>query len=171
MRLKYSLCLLIALAGCATLSEEECLNGNWQEIGLKDGANGKTSDFIQSHAKACEKVGVVPVQSLWEKGRQQGLPAYCVPQKAYSEGRRGRRLSAVCPAEKIPELRAANDRGMKYYDYSAEINSLQYRIGDIERALIGEKSPAKRAFFVQDIHLIRSQIQLLELKRSLVSSL
>ena len=90
-RLLAGLAAIALVASCATLSEEECLEGNWREIGQRDGQAGRTASFIAEHAKACEKAGVVPNPSLWEQGRQAGLPAYCTPSKVY----RGRvRLSA-----------------------------------------------------------------------------
>lgn len=171
MRKPFAVLITLSLVGCASLSKEECLGGNWEEIGFRDGTNGRTSDYILSHAKACEKTGVVPVQSVWEQGRQRGLPAYCVPQKAYSEGRSGRSLNAVCPAAQMPSLRAANAKGQEYYEYSEEIDSKHSRINQIEQALIAEKKPGTRAALVHEARSLRDQISLLELRRSLVSSL
>ncbi len=171
MRAGFSVILLLALTGCASLSKEECLSGNWEEIGFRDGTNGRTSDYLQSHIKACEKAGVRPVQSLWEKGRIRGLPAYCVPEKAYSEGREGRSLSAVCPAAQVPALRAAHAKGQEYREYTNEIGSIRYRIDEIGRSLIVEKNPAVRAALVQESRALQANISLLELQRSLVSSL
>lgn len=170
MRVFSAFALTLALAGCATLSKEECLNGNWEEIGFRDGTNGKASSFIQSHAKACEKAGVRPVQSLWEKGRQRGLPAYCVPSKAYSEGRSGRSLNAVCPAAQLPALRAANASGLEYYEYTSEMNEIQYRLNEIDRQLVAEKNPTLRAALVQEGRSLRDRSSLLQLRRSLVAS-
>ena len=161
----------LALTGCATLTKEECLSGNWEEIGFRDGTNGKTSAFLQSHAKACEKTGVRPVQSLWEKGRKRGLPVYCVPSKAFSEGKSGRRVNAVCPAAKMPALQAANAKGLEYYQYTEELNALQYRIDEVDRQLVAEKDPKLRLLLVRENRALRGELRLLEMQRSLVASL
>lgn len=171
MRALIAIGFTLALTGCATLSKEECLSGNWEEIGFRDGTNGKTSAFLQSHAKACEKTGVRPVQSLWEQGRQRGLPAYCVPSKAYSEGRSGRSLSAVCPAAELPALQAANNKGLEYREYTSEISEIQYRVNEIGRMLIAEQDAGKRAALVHENRSLSNRISLLELRRSLVGSL
>jgi hypothetical protein len=94
-----------------------------------------------------------------------------VPAKAYSEGKNGRTLSAVCPAAQIPALRAANSLGIEYYEYTEEINEIGYRLNEIDRLLIAESDPSKRLFLVQEAGSLRAQISLLELQRSLVSSL
>ena len=171
MRVVLILLLSFTVSGCATLSKEECLTGNWEEIGFRDGTNGRTSDYLQSHAKACEKSDVRPVQSLWEKGRQRGLPAYCVPAKAYSEGKKGNELRPVCPATQTRSLRAANEKGLEYRAYNEEITQAQYRIDEIERSLIAEESSEKRALLVQERRALSRNIRLLELQRSFVSSL
>ncbi len=171
MRAFVAIGFTLALTGCATLSKEECLSGNWEEIGFRDGTNGKTGAFLQSHAKACEKTGVRPVQSLWEQGRQRGLPVYCVPSKAYSEGRRGRSLNVVCDADQMPALQAANRKGLEYHALSDEISEVQYRIDEIGRLLIREEDSGKRAAFVQENRALSNRISLLELRRSLLDSL
>jgi len=33
---------VIGFTGCASISEDECLSGNWSDIGYKDGVNGKS---------------------------------------------------------------------------------------------------------------------------------
>jgi len=171
MRVLFFVVLLINLAACATLSKEECLAGNWEEIGFRDGTNGRTSDYLQSHTKACTKSNVTPVQSLWEKGRQRGLPAYCVPQKAYTEGRKGRDLRPVCPAAQLTALQLANDKGMKFYEFTEEINRNEGRIDEIGRMLIKEDDANKRAALVQESRFLLSRINFLELRRARVGSL
>lgn len=115
---------LAVLTGCE-LSEKQCLQGDWAGIGLRDGSNGRSADHIEDHVEACSKHGVIPDRSAWEQGRQQGLLSYCTPQKAYELGANGRSVRAVCPAEKMSTLQAANDRGQSYYRVSREIRELE----------------------------------------------
>ncbi len=35
-----TLLFVFLLTGCATLSQEECVNANWQTIGFEDGIQG-----------------------------------------------------------------------------------------------------------------------------------
>ena len=59
------LVLLAALGGCASLSKNECLNANWEDIGIRDGANGRPEEYLIQHSKACAKVGVTPDRGAW----------------------------------------------------------------------------------------------------------
>ena len=171
MRVMLCLLLLLSFAGCASLSKEECLNGNWEEIGFRDGTNGRETSYLQRHAKACERAGVIPQQSPWEKGRQRGLPIYCVPEKSYSEGKRGKTLNPVCPVAQMPALQAANDKGLRYHEITEEINDLTLQIDELEGHVIGEEDALKRALLLQQSRSLRGDIRLLELRRVAYSTL
>jgi len=86
-----------ALNGCATLSEEQCLAGDWRGIGYQDGAQGYNWDRINQHYEACQGAGVAPDQTLYEEGRQQGLLSYCTPGSGFYAGRNGSSYRGVCP--------------------------------------------------------------------------
>lgn len=109
------------LSGCATLSKEECLTGNWQAIGFADGAAGRTPERLAAHNKACAKVGVAPNYQAWEQGRKTGLKQYCTTTNAYQIGRRGAQLNAVCPAETTAELERINADGRQYYSLTKQL--------------------------------------------------
>ena len=164
-RLLAGLAGLTLVASCATLSEDECLAGNWREIGQRDGQAGRTASFIAEHAKACEKAGVVPNRSLWEQGRQAGLPAYCTPAKVYGEGRSGRSLSPVCPSAQLPALQLANDRGRAWHRLTNEINGLTSEISQLQSRIVKEDNKDKRAILIANIQRLESRIRLLELRR------
>ncbi len=103
------------LSGCATLSKEECLVGDWQAIGYNDGVAGYHSERLASHAKACAKASIAPDYQAWERGRQLGLKQYCTTNNAYNLGRRGRKLNNICPIAMVNTLQNANQRGLDYY--------------------------------------------------------
>lgn len=165
MRIGIGLAALAFLAGCATLSKEECLNGDWREIGQRDGQAGRTASFIAQHAKACEKTGVVPNQSLWEQGRQAGLPAYCTVSKVYAEGQAGRSLSPVCLASQLPALQAAHDKGRAWKRLTSEIDSKKREIVELRSKILTEDDKAQRAVYMANIQRIQAEILLLESRR------
>lgn len=113
---------IVLLAGCATLSKEECKIGNWQTIGYNDGVAGHYPDRLASHAKACAKVGTAPDYQAWERGRQLGLQQYCTVNNAYNIGKRGNDLNSVCPAALTHALQQANQQGKKYYHLNKQLN-------------------------------------------------
>jgi len=110
------------LAGCATLSKQECLVGDWQAIGYNDGVAGYHSDRLASHTKACAKASVAPDYQAWERGRKLGLQQYCTINNAYNIGRRGRHLNNVCPITMANTLQVANQKGLDYYALDSQLD-------------------------------------------------
>ena len=89
IKLLAALALVGSLSGCASLSKSECLSADWEDIGVRDGANGQPEEYLIQHAKACSKVNVVPDRGAWQHGRERGLERYCVPRRAYLNGQYG----------------------------------------------------------------------------------
>ncbi|MBP0481241.1 DUF2799 domain-containing protein [Sagittula salina] len=160
----------MAFTGCATLSEDECRLGNWREIGQRDGADGRMADYVAHHARACEKVSVLPDVARWEAGRQAGLTIYCTPTRAYREGREGRALSPVCPAGSLPALADAHDRGTRYYELSETISDLKDEVRDLRTELIAADDPARRAGVMLRINRLEARISQLKARRILYTS-
>ncbi len=121
----------IALASCASLSENTCQAGDWEAIGFKDGTTGQSPDRIIRHARACNDYGIAPNKTLWEAGRTEGLKLYCTPRNAYREGADGDRLRPVCPFEDRPALLAENERGLEWYRIGRDIDEAERRISRI----------------------------------------
>jgi hypothetical protein len=86
-----------ALAGCATMSKEACLQGDWAGVGFKDGEAGRPQSRLDEHAKACAKTGVVPEAAPYFQARDQGLKLYCTQDRGFGEGRNGNAYAGVCP--------------------------------------------------------------------------
>ena len=63
VRILFLLGTLLLIASCATLSKDECRAGDWQAIGLEDGAKGRLTSFFDKHVKACAKHEVAPERS------------------------------------------------------------------------------------------------------------
>jgi hypothetical protein len=164
----FALLLFLPLAACATLSEDQCRAADWEAIGRSDGANGRTPDWIEKHARACNQYGIAPVRATWEKGRQQGLPLYCTPHRAWEEGADGRRLSPVCPASKTPELQRVNHRGLTWHRIGQDIAEANREISRINAAL-GDlpDGDGARAALVSERAFLRLEIVSLRAERSL----
>ena len=132
------------------LSKEECLT---RQLGRnRVSATAPTGAPAITLQKPCEGLfengDVRPVQSLWEKGRQRGLPAYCVPAKAFSEGKKGNKLRPVCPASQMSALQAANSNGLEFHELTDDIEQAQYKIDEIDRRVVAEDSSEARAFLL-----------------------
>jgi hypothetical protein len=107
-----ALACLSALPGCASISKSECLSANWEDVGVRDGANGRGEEYLIQHSKACAEVGVTPDRESWLKGRDRGLERFCVPQRAYSIGESGSNFDiGICRGFDEDRLARAYDLG------------------------------------------------------------
>jgi hypothetical protein len=172
-----ALCTFGILASCG-LSEKQCVQADWAAVGKNDGTNGRSSDYINNHIKSCAKHDIVANQSLWEKGRKEGLRIYCTPQSAYINGRNGKSLKNVCPSGNLSALKAAHDKGKSYYRYDREINdlehdrsSLRHEIGNLRKQTASPESAARINQLRSQIFHINMRINHLELLRSKYSQL
>ncbi len=89
---------LLVLASCQSLSKDECIAADWRVIGEQDGSEGREpQNRFGQHVKACERAGIIPNQTLWNEGYQQGLFNFCTPLRGLSHGQAGQTYSNVCP--------------------------------------------------------------------------
>jgi hypothetical protein len=131
-----SAALLFGLAGCASLSKDECMSANWEDIGIRDGANGRPEEYLIQHSTACAKVNVVPDRGAWLHGRERGLERYCVPQRMYSIGEYGGSFDiGVCRNFDQDRLAHAYERGRDVYRLSAELGSIDSEMRGIREQL------------------------------------
>lgn len=92
--------MLLLVAGCATLGQQACLSGQWQDIGYRDGLAGKlVNDSLASHGKACAKHGVTLNAEEYRDGHVRGLALFCKPENAHTLARSEQIYNYVCPAE------------------------------------------------------------------------
>lgn len=99
--LRFLMATLIGLsvAGCASLSQESCVAGDWYNIGLRDGANGLRAERHKDHNEACAKYGISVLTEDYTRGRKEGLQAYCTPDNAYQQALYNAYHNDVCPDE------------------------------------------------------------------------
>lgn len=117
--------LALALGGCASLSESECADADWEQIGYRDGAGGASGQRIAAHAKACAEYGVTVDQDTWRAGYDRGIDSYCTPANAVREGLAGAMYSGVCPGETGVMFES-------YYRAGREVQEQRQRIEAIE---------------------------------------
>ncbi|OGN42276.1 MAG: hypothetical protein A2623_01060 [Caulobacterales bacterium RIFCSPHIGHO2_01_FULL_70_19] len=89
---------VVALGSCATMSEEQCLAGDWAGQGFNDGAAGYAMSRLGEHAEACGKHGVVPDDAAYRSGWSEGVLRYCTIENGFRVGAEGGGYAGVCPA-------------------------------------------------------------------------
>lgn len=116
---------VVALAGCASMSAEECLVADWEAIGYEDGARGASGDTLGRHRKACASAGVVPDFRAYERGRQAGLTEYCKAGVGYRVGASGGAYTGVCPPDMEPDFMAGYLEGRELWELRSEVSRLE----------------------------------------------
>jgi hypothetical protein len=87
----------VSVMGCATLSKDECLQGDWKSIGYRDGTHGYDLTRFEQHQKACADYHVSPDINAYQAGREEGLVVYCTPQNGFNLGEQIEYYSGICP--------------------------------------------------------------------------
>jgi hypothetical protein len=140
IRLLAALALLGTLSGCASLSKSECLSADWEDVGIRDGANGQPEEYLIQHAKACSKVNVVPDRGAWQHGRERGLERYCVPHRAYQNGEYGSGFNLEqCVNYDQERLTDAWRKGNDVHRLSNDLGSIDGEIRTIHDRLENDK--------------------------------
>lgn len=135
-----ALATVLGLAGCASLSEAECLSGDWRVIGYNDGAAGQPPGRVGAHSEACARYGVAPDLDLWRFGYNEGLTYYCTRSNGFQQGVYGATYYGVCSGPAADEFTLAYRDGRQVYDVrqalaqansdfstiSSELESLRY---------------------------------------------
>ena len=129
--------VLSGLGGCASMSSDECVTGDWEAIGYEDGARGYTTAQLGERRKACAKHGVTPDFAAYQTGRDQGLVEYCTPGRGFDVGSRGGRYNGVCGANLEADFLDAYNAGYHLYTLQSNVNrtnsAIHSRQNELER--------------------------------------
>jgi hypothetical protein len=130
------LALLGTLGGCASLSKDECLAANWEDVGVRDGASGRPEEYLIQHSTACARVNVVPDRGAWLQGREKGLERYCLPHRMYSLGEYGSGFDAgICRNFDQERLLDAYEKGRDVHHRAGVLSEIDAELRDIRTRL------------------------------------
>lgn len=146
MRAILSAAALAAVAlgagSCATMSEEQCLAGDWAGQGFSDGAAGYAMSRLGEHAEACVKHGVVPDDAAYRAGWSDGVLRYCTIENGFRVGAQGGGYAGVCPADVERDFLIAYEDGRVIHlaeqavsEARSRIDSNAYRLEELDDKL------------------------------------
>jgi hypothetical protein len=117
------LCLaVLALAGCSSVSKDECLAIDWRTVGYEDGATGQGVERLSSRRQACARHGVVPDLDAYRSGREEGLLEFCQPANGFRVGARGRGYGGACPQHLAPAFTEAYEAGRELWRLERQVS-------------------------------------------------
>ena len=123
------------LAGCNSMSAQECLSTDWRTVGYEDGVNGYSGDRIGRYRNACSEHGVTPDLGNYQSGRDAGLREFCRPANGFRVGARGAGYSGVCPAELDESFVDAYQSGRQLYTLRSRVGSAQSELHSMRSEL------------------------------------
>lgn len=132
--------LFAGLAGCASLTPEQCLHADWYDIGAQDALAGHAPGSIGRHVRACGKAGVVPDDGLWHAGYREALPRFCVPENGYRFGVRNASYHGQCPAELEQGFLDAHRLGQDLHDLRRRITEVETAISGLRESMNDEEA-------------------------------
>ena len=132
--------IVVTLAGCETMSKEECRTADWFQVGYQDGQDGKARSQIENIAESCAKANVVPDRERYFKGLKKGLREYCTPEHGFYLGKNGTSYNRVCPPESAGRFEEAYNEGHRIYDARQEVSRLEENSHKLEDQLSKAKT-------------------------------
>lgn len=127
--------VLLSVAGCTSISKEECLQGDWYSIGVDDGKNGRLpTDSFHGYEKECADYGVRPDFAKYQQGHSQGLVFYCDFEHGVAHGRSGSEYNTACTGKLEPSFRQGYQQGRRWYQAKKVVDDIRYAIARIQSA-------------------------------------
>lgn len=154
--------LLGACAAKPSVSEHQCLAGDWQTIGYHDASLGYPSTRLLSHQEACGPHGVIPQRTDYMVGWQEGLSVYCTADNGFDLGSRGKRHNGICRGADAGAFQAAYDDGWELFQARSAaraarqaLQAAEQRLKNIKQEIVG----ASTAQLIPDL-TVQERVQL-----------
>ncbi|MFN7168423.1 MAG: DUF2799 domain-containing protein [Pannonibacter sp.] len=124
--------LALSLAGCETVSKEQCQAGDWVALGRADASVGHPSSRIEDIMKDCGRHGITPDPQAYYAGWQEGVQIYCTPLNGFNLGRDGTSKSNICPPALGGPFDYAYQLGYRLWSARNEVRQLEDRTRSLE---------------------------------------
>jgi len=129
-RLNATILMAYALSGCATMSPEECLQANWEEVGYNDAVEGYPVSRSSEHREACASTGVQVDFELYRNGYALGLPYYCTRETGFEAADHGGDFATQCRRETFPDYLVGYSKGLDVFALKTEMREIEIQIAE-----------------------------------------
>ncbi len=149
-----ALATTLLLQSCTTITPQECKVARWDEVGLRDGLEGRALYWLDGISKDCAKAGVAVDATAYIRGRNTGLKTFCQPANAIKLGLDGQSYEGVCPAQLDTEFRRLLRIGADVRDSREYLAAEDRRRVNLERKLADAKTDADKKKIREELSLI-----------------
>ena len=128
----------LLLAGCTSMTPEQCKVADWYQVGLEDGSHGEPPrSQLADYAKDCAEVGVRPDAERYRAGWEAGIPRFCTPYSGWREGTQGNTSKQDACRGRPGEgaFAMALDAGLQVHRTRQSLNSNDSEIRRLEKRL------------------------------------
>ena len=129
----------LMLSACATISQSECVAGNWSDLGYRDGVNGRARDRLADYVQKCGEYNAPVDRQAYLASFETGLTHYCTYDKGFARGREGSSYNSVCQGQAALDFRAGYEDGYREYELRQRYKKFTRDIEDAEAALADVK--------------------------------
>jgi len=134
---------LFALGGCAAVTKEQCVAGDWTELGKAHASVGKPATHLDEVVKSCGQHGVTPDTTAYLSGWHRGVRNYCTPLNGFTLGKQYKTKSPICPPALASRFETAYQLGFVIWtaenrvdEARSEIRSLEKRLDRLDEDLV-----------------------------------
>lgn len=160
---RYIVFFFFFVGACASLTKNQCQQGNWFEIGQSDGAQGQPLSVFEDHVDACGEYKIRPNRRRYEDGRNFGLARYCTPLSGFKAGRYSQTYQNVCPPETRGEFIRGYELGGQFGQAEKQLISVNQDIDEIEGNLRkGKLKPGQKKRLYKQVDRLREEKDRLE---------
>jgi hypothetical protein len=116
-RIIISLCALgFLLNGCSSqLSQSQCEQINWQQLGETDGSSGQAPQNIESQYADCTQYGITINTNLYQIGWKDGQKIYCGTNNALQLGLKNTPFTSICTDAMLKQFLPKYRKGLVNY--------------------------------------------------------
>ena len=120
--------VLLAVAGCAGMSQQACQTSDWRSVGFDDGSVGRSESIFANYQRQCAEHGVQPNLDAYRQGHAQGVEVYCQAGNGFEVGHSGAVYQGVCPKNLEPEFLANYNSGHRLFELEAAVRNIDAQI-------------------------------------------
>jgi hypothetical protein len=107
------------------MSREECETADWFTVGHSDGKQGRPTQDVERHQKACSKHGISLDMETYLDGWDDGVLRYCTRDGGFKAGSSGGKYAGVCPADLEDEFLIAYNDGHHLYELRSKADGIE----------------------------------------------
>lgn len=168
----WTLAAVLLLGGCASMSEDQCRNANWEEVGFQDGLRGRSAQRLVAYREDCGKIGVKPDEGRWRIGHLRAIPIYCSPDNAVRAGVEGWAYEGICPPEIEAGFLNRYRAGRTVYEARQHVSRIDSDIRSVDSELRRSDVSAqrrrdlerRRIYLISEQNHLRTQLMMMELQ-------